>query len=150
MASKTPLVNKEAEVETLDGEECLRLLATQSVGRLAVAVPGEAPDVVPVNYTLLRGSIVFRTVRGTKLHQLTTEPVSFQVDFVDPFHRAGWSVLVKGFAYQASDWEIEVEGITDSSYLPGRYQWVRITPDSMTGRRIALPTAQPMDPRGYL
>src|SRR5437762_8246808 len=114
--------------EELDQEECWRLLATQSVGRLAVAEPGHAPEVVPVNYSLLRGSVVFRTGPGTKLRLLTTEPVSFEVDFVDPFHRAGWSVLVQGLAYPASDWEIEVEDIVvPEAYAPeDKPQWVRL------------------------
>lgn len=39
-------------LEELDRVECLRLLATQSVGRIAVARPRAAPLVVPVNYVL--------------------------------------------------------------------------------------------------
>jgi nitroimidazol reductase NimA-like FMN-containing flavoprotein (pyridoxamine 5'-phosphate oxidase superfamily) len=144
-------MDDETVVEELDRDECLRLLQSQSVGRLAVAEPGTAPDVVPVNYTMLRDSVVFRTDRGTKLRLLVTEPVSFQVDFVDPFHRTGWSVLVKGLAYEASDWEMEVEGVLVEPFAPGRRpHWVRITPASITGRRLVLPAPMPLDPRGYL
>ena len=140
------------QIEELDREECFRLLATQTVGRLAVAEPGEAPHVLPVNYTLFGESVVFRTDRGTKLGLLMTHPVAFQVDFVDQFHRCGWSVLLRGLAYEASDWEIEVEdGLTVEPFAPGgKWQWVRLTPQSVTGRRLTLPTAAPMDPRGYL
>jgi nitroimidazol reductase NimA-like FMN-containing flavoprotein (pyridoxamine 5'-phosphate oxidase superfamily) len=60
--------DQEATVRALDQETCLRLLATQRLGRLAVvAEPGRGPHVVPVNYTLLRGSIVLRSAPGTKL-----------------------------------------------------------------------------------
>jgi nitroimidazol reductase NimA-like FMN-containing flavoprotein (pyridoxamine 5'-phosphate oxidase superfamily) len=138
-------------IEELDREECFRLLATQEVGRLAVAEPGQGPHVYPVNYKVLRASIVFRTDSGTKLRLLTTEPVSFQVDFVDQFHHCGWSVLLRGLAYQASNWEIEVEDIHVEPYAPGgKWQWVRVTPTTVTGRRIELPVPCPMDPRGYL
>lgn len=146
-----PADPEETVVEVLDRDECFRLLATQNVGRVAAADPGQGPHVVPVNYALLRGSIVFRTGPGTKLRLVTTEPVSFQVDFVDSFHQAGWSVLVRGLAYQASDWEIEAEGVDVAPFAPGpRWQWVRIDPQAVTGRRINLPVAAPMDPRGYL
>ena len=142
---------EEPVVDELDREECLRLLATQSVGRVAVTEPDWAPHVVPVNYVLLRDSIVFRSGRGTKLRLLVTEPVSFEVDFVDPFHRTGWSVLVKGLAYQASNWEIEVEDVHIEPFAPGRKDyWARLVPHSITGRRIRLPAAAPFDPRGYL
>lgn len=142
---------EEPVVEELDREECLRLLATQSVGRLAVTQPGWAPHVVPVNYVLLRDSIVFRSDRGTKLRLLVTEPVSFEVDFVDSFHRTGWSVLVQGLAYQASKWEIEVEDLHVEPFAPGKKDyWARLVPRSITGRRIRLPASSPFDPRGYL
>ena len=55
------------KIEELDREECFRLLATRAIGQLAVAEPGKGPYVVPVNFTLLRDSVVFRTDRGTKL-----------------------------------------------------------------------------------
>ena len=138
-------------VEDLDHDECFRLLGTQNVGRLAVSEPGEAPHVFPVNYRLLRDSVVFRTDRGTKLTLLTTEPVAFEVDFVDDFHRTGWSVVLRGLAYPASDWEIEVEDLQVDPYAPGgKWQWVRLVPQAVTGRRLNLPTTAPMDPRGYL
>lgn len=141
----------EPVIEELDRQECLRLLATQSVGRVAVGKPGWAPHVVPVNYVLLRDSIVFRSDQGTKLHLLLTEPISFEVDFVDSFHRAGWSVLVQGLAYQLSSWEIEVEDLHVEPFAPGKKDyWARLVPQSITGRRIGLPGAAPFDPRGYL
>ena len=142
---------EEAALETLDREECLRLLATQNVGRIAVAEAGLAPHVVPVNYVMLGDSVVFRSDRGTKLRLLVTEPVSFEVDFADPFHRTGWSVLVQGLAYQASDWEMEQEDLHLEPYAPGKKSsWVRLVPQTITGRRVRLPEGPGPDPRGYL
>jgi len=124
-------------VETLDRNTCLQLLATQDVGRLAVAVPGRGPHVVPVNYTLLRGSVVLRSAPGTKLERLVTQPVTFEVDQVEPSGRAGWSVVVEGLAYEASDWEIEVEDVhLDPAVERQNSRWVRLMPRSITGRRI--------------
>jgi len=141
---------EEAVLEELDRDECLRLLGTQSIGRVAIAT-GWAPHVVPVNYVMLRDSVVFRSDRGTKLSLAVTEPVSFEVDFADPFHRTGWSVLLQGLAYQASDWETEVEDLHVEPFAPGKKSaWVRIVPQVITGRRVRLPEGPGPDPRGYL
>lgn len=146
-----PTDNEGIEIEDLDRDECYRLAATRNVGYLAVAEPGEAPHVFAVNFRLMGDSVVFRTDRGTKLQLLTTEPVAFVVDFVDDLHRAGWSVVFRGLAYPASDWEIEVEDVQVDPWAPGgKWQWVRLVPKTVTGRRLNLPTAAPMDPRGYL
>lgn len=129
--------------------ECFRLLGTQAVGRLAVAVEGEeAPLVVPVNYAMDGDVIVFRSGPGTKVSQLRRRRVSFEVDEIDPFHRSGWSVLVRGYAHEATEWE--VAHVAVDAWAPGeRNHWVRLEPDFITGRRIQLPAFK-ADPRGYL
>lgn len=124
--------------EELDRDTCLALLQRKSVGRLAVANPSGPPHLVPVNYTLLRGSIVFRTAPGTKLTQLVTEPVSFEVDEWDAERGTGWSVVVQGLAYEASDREMEYEDIRLHSVAERQNsRWARLMPDTITGRRIA-------------
>jgi uncharacterized protein len=125
-------------VEILDRAECLALLATQRLGRLAVvAGPDVGPHVVPVNYTLHRGSIVLRSAPGTNRDRLVTEPVTFEVDSFDPFLRSGWSVVVEGFAYEASDREMEWEDINFRSLLElQNSRWVRLVPRSISGRRL--------------
>src|SRR5437879_11578415 len=91
----------------LSRDECLQLLATQPVGRLAIGIPDAAPLVVPVNFVLDGEAIVFRSDQGTKLALLHRSPVAFQVDFVDWIHRTGWSVLARGTAYEATHFETE-------------------------------------------
>lgn len=128
-------------VETLDRATCLALLATQAIGRVAIARPGLAPHVVPVNYALLGDSIVFRTAPGTKLEWLVTEPVSFEVDTFDLERRTGWSVVVQGLAYEASDREMEIEDIRVDSFVDRQNsRWARLQPQSITGRRIVHPS----------
>ena len=124
----------------LDRRACLDLLATGSLGRLAVARPEGPPYIVPVNYTLLRGSVVFRTSPGTKLDLLVNHPVSFEVDEWDADGRTGWSVVVEGLAYEASDREMDHEEIhLDSAAEAQNSRWVRLIPDGITGRRIEHP-----------
>jgi nitroimidazol reductase NimA-like FMN-containing flavoprotein (pyridoxamine 5'-phosphate oxidase superfamily) len=132
----------EPMVEELDRDECLRLLATQVVGRLAVAEPGAAPHLLPVNYTLLRESVVFRSSPGTKLRLLVDEPVAFEADSFDPDGRTGWSVTVRGRAYEASDREMEIEDIRLPAFVERQTsRWVRLVPESITGRRIVRPSS---------
>lgn len=138
-ASAPPRIRADGpKVEILDRAECLALLATQRLGRLAVmAEPGVGPHVVPVNYALLRGSIVLRSAPGTKLDRLITEPVTFEVDSFDPWERMGWSVVVEGLAYEASDREMDLETVNLHPLLERQNsRWVRLTPRSISGRRI--------------
>ena len=55
-----------AGLEWLDRTECLRRLAAEEVGRLAVIV-GRAPTIVPVNFAVDGEAVVFRTHEGTRL-----------------------------------------------------------------------------------
>src|SRR5688572_8122389 len=96
--------------ENLDPAECVVLLATQRLGRLAVAAEaGQGPHLVPVNYALVRGSIIVRSVPGTKLDRILSQAVTFEVDNFDPFRRTGWSVVVEGLASEVPDREMEDE-----------------------------------------
>ena len=51
-------------IRYLDQERCRALLAEKRVGRVAVVVNG-VPEVVPVNYAVVDGDVVFRSGSGT-------------------------------------------------------------------------------------
>lgn len=128
-------------------EECLRLLGTMSVGRIAVAADDEAPIVVPVSYALDGDVIVFRADRGSRLDRLSGALVSFEVDVIDPYHKVGWSVLVRGTAREATleeEARVEVEAWVGAPDM----HWIRVSPGVITGQRIQLPPLP--DARGYL
>lgn len=76
--------------------KCAELLASGAVGRVAVCTP-DGPRIIPVNYSVVDETIVFRTtpysVLGT--HAWTT-PLAFEVDHLDPETRSGWSVVAIG------------------------------------------------------
>src|SRR5581483_4400235 len=132
----------EPVVEELDQDTCLELLGTREVGRVAVARGSGPPHIVPVNYPLLRGSVVFRSAPGTKLRELVKEPVAFEADSWDSATRTGWSVVVEGLAYEASDREMEVEDIELDSFAERQNsRWVRLVPTVVTGRRIVRPSS---------
>jgi len=134
-----------AVLEEIPRDECLTLLRTMSIGRIAVASPGGPPLVVPINYAVDGGDVVFRTDPGTKLDLLRGLPVSFQVDLIDPFHRTGWSVLIQGMAVETVPAEVDPRPWAEGP----KQHWIRITPGALTGRRLQLPEC-PIDCRGYL
>lgn len=134
---KTAKSGHRASMNILDVDECLVLLRWETIGRLGVPIPDSAPSVVPVNFALSHGTIVFRTDDGEKLDHLLGHQVSFEVDRFDLFRRVGWSVLVQGVAHEA-DPSI-VDDVELESWLPGSMPHViQIVPTSITGRRLQL------------
>jgi nitroimidazol reductase NimA-like FMN-containing flavoprotein (pyridoxamine 5'-phosphate oxidase superfamily) len=132
-------------LEELDEAECLRLITPGGIGRIAYS-GRYGPTVLPVNYKLHQGSIVFRTAQDSPTDEdLRTGiahaeyKVAFEIDDVDSAAREGWSVLIQGplhhvesDAERASAMEAGVEP------WPGgdRELFLRITPSRITGRRI--------------
>jgi uncharacterized protein len=129
-------------IRPLDRKRCLALLGESVVGRVAVLVNG-VPQVVPVNYGLLDGDVVFRSGTGTKLHAaLAGEPVAFEVDRFDEVHRVGWSVLLSGTAEVVRDEadRARVDALGIEPWAPGtRDEVVRVRAELVSGREIARP-----------
>lgn len=126
-------------LEVLSRAECLELLARKRLGRVAVSM-GALPVVVPVNYALLDGDVVFRTGTGTKLDAAVTNMVvAFEVDDADDVDRSGWSVLVTGIASEVTDAD-EADAAAEllgNAWLPvAPPRIVRVRADLVSGRRI--------------
>jgi hypothetical protein len=68
MTPSSPEADREgvASLETLGRSECLNLLATAQVGRVALVVDGH-PEILPVNYALDGDAVLFRTAEGSVL-----------------------------------------------------------------------------------
>lgn len=136
-------------LEILSEDMCRRLLAKADVGRVAITV-GALPAVLPVNYAMLNGDIVFLTAEGTKLDAaLANAVVAFEVDEIDREHGRGWSVLVIGVASEITD-PADIAGATALGIQPwaggDRHHFVRIRAEFVSGRRIvpaAAATATP-------
>ena len=124
----------------LDRERCLELLGGSRLGRVAVTLDG-VPHVVPVNYALLDGDVVFRTGHGTKLHAaLLAQPMSFEVDDFDELGHRGWSVLVSGRSQVVDDPATlaRVDALRLESLDPsGKHDVVRVAADLVSGREIS-------------
>jgi nitroimidazol reductase NimA-like FMN-containing flavoprotein (pyridoxamine 5'-phosphate oxidase superfamily) len=128
-------------VETLGHRDCWALLASATVGRLALVL-GDSVEIFPVNHVVDHGTVVFRTAPGTKLTGIRgTTRVAFEVDGVDPDAGVAWSVVVKGRAARVTG----RQELLDAESLPIRpwhdtpkHWFVRVQPDEITGRRFTV------------
>jgi uncharacterized protein len=130
----------DAGLEILDDGECIRLLGTTPVGRVAVNV-GDAVAVLPVNYAMIGSEILFFTGPGLKLGAvLTARTVTFEADQIDTVARTGWSVLAVGPAEVVDSWlRSRAEAIGLYPWAAGdRHHLVRIRPTFFSGRRIIV------------
>jgi nitroimidazol reductase NimA-like FMN-containing flavoprotein (pyridoxamine 5'-phosphate oxidase superfamily) len=90
-------------LEVLGHDECLRLLAFATLGRIGFT-SGALPTVLPINFHLDGDRILVRTGRGSKLDAaLRNAVVAFEVDDFDPIYHSGWSVAVTGIATEITD-----------------------------------------------
>jgi len=126
-------------LEELDVDECLRLIATQGIGRVAFIVNGE-PTVLPVNFSLIDETIVFRTALGSTFDVLVRgATVAFEVDHADPAYHSGWSVIGHGTA-ESLDGRVPERALDRLALRPwGRAAapgWIGIQLYEVTGRRI--------------
>jgi nitroimidazol reductase NimA-like FMN-containing flavoprotein (pyridoxamine 5'-phosphate oxidase superfamily) len=149
------MAEADAWLEELAYEDCLNFLRESSVGRVAVIVD-EFPIVLPVNFRLAETSgptwLAIRTRPGNVLDQASMH-VALETDSIDPGHRQGWSVLVRGTLHHvdpdAADFRarFDPEPWMDTE----RDAWLVIEPFSITGRQLhAAEREWPFHPTAYL
>jgi nitroimidazol reductase NimA-like FMN-containing flavoprotein (pyridoxamine 5'-phosphate oxidase superfamily) len=132
------------EMLELSRPECLKLLAANTVGRLAVTTQDRAPVIRPVNYVFdtRSQSVVFRTGLGSKLHHLLqASKAAFEIDGTEQRSRTGWSVIIAGVTEHVTNpTELHhLESLSVDPWAPGhKGHLVRIRAYSVSGRRIAL------------
>ncbi len=126
-------------MEILDADQCLGLLRTVQVGRVAVS-SGAIPTILPVNFAVLDASVVFRTSDGTKLDAAVRNAVvAFEADAIHSIFETGWSVVVVGVAEEVHD-PTEIDRVTHIGlrpWAPGSHSHlIKINPTIVSGRRI--------------
>lgn len=127
-----------ARLESIPPDECRRLLATLSVGRIAFVDEG-VPSILPVNYRMHEGAVIFRTDYGALLHAVQGAATAFEIDAVEGDCHSGWSVLVQGQSEEVWQEEqlVRIRTLGLRPWAAGqRDHYVRITPALITGRRI--------------
>jgi nitroimidazol reductase NimA-like FMN-containing flavoprotein (pyridoxamine 5'-phosphate oxidase superfamily) len=135
---EAPILNE------LSPDDCLRLLGSVKVGRVGLSIDA-LPVVLPVNFSLLDGDIVIRSVEGTKFHAAAERAVlAFEVDGYDLDGTNGWSVLVQGVSrvVDESPELLRVGGLKLESWaLDGTAdRFIRIAASRVSGRRFSRRT----------
>jgi nitroimidazol reductase NimA-like FMN-containing flavoprotein (pyridoxamine 5'-phosphate oxidase superfamily) len=126
--------------QELSYTKCRQLLGGGVFGRVAVCTPN-GPRILPVNYSVVSESVIFRTsasgVVGT--HDWET-PIAFEVDHVDYADHKGWSVVATGRGKRVEDAEelAHIRRTWDPRPWAGgsRPLYVRLPWDELTGRRL--------------
>jgi nitroimidazol reductase NimA-like FMN-containing flavoprotein (pyridoxamine 5'-phosphate oxidase superfamily) len=141
-APEEPEANLVGSMEELDEAECLRLLASTTVGRVGFVVD-DRPIVLPVNYALDGRTVVFRTGEGTVLNKAALHVIAFEVDKIDDATHSGWSVLAQGVAQDvgtAIDTRSEqLRRLALVTWAPDRRdRWFRLDAETLTGRRLSV------------
>ncbi len=99
------------------------------------------PAVLPVNFALLDGDVLVRTIPGSRLDAaVTNSVVAFEVDWYSEDGKRGWSVQLRGVAREITEYaelsEADEVGIYHMA-LPGvPKRYLRISTIDMTGRRF--------------
>lgn len=125
-----------SHLKEISREECLALLRSGQVGRVAFN-DDAGPMVLPVNYAVDGEDLLIATSPFGSLARSGDGPVAFEVDDVDDFHEAGWSVVVRGRATRVGYDELPDERRMPYPWAEGtRTAVLRITPVEITGRRL--------------
>ena len=91
-----PTTDDDRDHRVLGEQECLRLLGTTGIGRLAYT-RAALPEIRAVTYTLRDGAVVIPTRTGSALARAVRGAVvAFEADSYDQTARTGWSVTVVG------------------------------------------------------
>jgi nitroimidazol reductase NimA-like FMN-containing flavoprotein (pyridoxamine 5'-phosphate oxidase superfamily) len=126
------------DLTVLDEAECWRLLDTVGVGRVAME-GDEGLVVVPVNFAVDSGEVIFRTTEGGLLGRAADwgRSVAFQADSFDEQMRRGWSVLVRGDLRRVPNDQAQDLVALVAPWASGERNVVgRVTPSALSGRRI--------------
>jgi uncharacterized protein len=126
----------------LSDQECLRLLESTHIGRVGICL-GAVPAVLPVNYRVVGGDVMFLTGPGIKLDAaMRGQSVAFEVDEIDVVQERGWSVLVVGPLVEVGPVSrTRAEALGLYPWAAGRRQHlIRLRPEMVSGRRILAAT----------
>src|ERR1019366_2441149 len=120
--------------EVLSEGECWQLLATASVGHLALSVHA-LPAILPVQYYLEYSRIAACLGQFDVPDQSGHDAVvAFSVDQFDEKSASGWFVNVIGF----STFDHRVSGELNDCGEPAAGQIVHLEPKVVTGQRLTL------------
>ena len=132
--------DEDSGLEVLPLTECVRLLESNELGRVAVSTD-DGPRMYPVNYHWDGEAIVFRTTPQSTIAANEGSDCAFEIDGSDLRERRGWSVIALGVP-TVVDTESNPETVRRLErlalypWVEGRHDvWFRLVPAPLTGRR---------------
>ncbi|MFE9816979.1 pyridoxamine 5'-phosphate oxidase family protein [Streptomyces sp. NBC_00236] len=134
----------QAQMVELDESESWALLGDHGVGRVALA-EGDGPVVLPLNYQVLDGEVMFSTAEHSPLAAADGTEIAFEADHIDDAFSRGWSVLLVGPVRAVAEEEAS-RRLREAAYSTpwaggGRQHVMLLSPRRVTGRRIIVPGA---------
>lgn len=131
------------QAETLNPDQCWELLERHELARLGYVLDGIV-HVVPINYGVHQGSLIFATAPGSKLEAvLTGHDLTIEIDEV--VDEVGRSVVARGRGAVVADQDqIEMTQVRVRPWVatgvdvPVRDTFVRVEPRELTGRVYPL------------
>jgi len=112
--------------------ECWELLASASVGRIALSIRA-LPAIVPVQYYLDGRTLAVCLGHRELPERALNAVVAFAADAIDPQTRSGWSVQVQGRS--AIPRHPRIDAVCG---WPAAGQVVQIKPETISGYRMHL------------
>ena len=132
----------ESPVRELETDACWELLRAEELGRLAYHLVDEM-HIVPINYVVDGGELLFRTNAGNKLLAAALgAEVAFEIDWHDDAN--AWSVLARGRLRVLDEFEEHrLDELPKSPWISTpKYDVVGLRPTSLTGRTFRLDRGQ--------
>lgn len=119
--------------EQIPAQRCWELLATASVGRLALSVRA-LPVILPVQYYVSEHRLgVCLGHHRVPARALDETIVAFSADAIDPAARSGWSVQIQGTSSI-----LRRDGFEVACGQPAAAQLVEIEPGTIAGYYVHL------------
>ncbi|MFD3789307.1 helix-turn-helix domain-containing protein [Streptomyces cyaneofuscatus] len=135
---------RRARMVELDEAMCWTLLGDHGVGRVALALE-DGPVVLPVNYQVLDGEVMFSTGSASPLAAAADTEIAFEADHIDDAFSKGWSVLIVGTVRSVAD-EEAAQRLREMAYSTPwageeREHVMLLGARRVTGRKILVPDA---------
>ncbi|HCB06683.1 MAG TPA: pyridoxamine 5'-phosphate oxidase family protein [Nocardioides sp.] len=139
------MTTDDQNVTELAVETCWELLERGRLGRLAYLLVDEV-HMVPINYAVDDGALLFRTASGNKLVAAALHAgVAFEIDWYDD--RSAWSVVARGELHRLH--EDEAHRADSLGLRPwvdtAAYDVLELRPVEVTGRSFRLQGTEPDD-----
>ncbi|MFD3820652.1 helix-turn-helix domain-containing protein [Streptomyces rubiginosohelvolus] len=135
---------RRARMVELDEAMCWTLLGDHGVGRVALTLE-DGPVVLPVNYQVLDGEVMFSTGSASPLAAAADTEIAFEADHIDDAFSKGWSVLIVGTVRSVAD-EEAAQRLREMAYSTPwageeREHVMLLGARRVTGRKILVPDA---------